>query len=98
MFARSSRRRALPHDSFDLQFTVRAEKLWGSAACLYSSVYLALLRAGLLNCVSCGLPFGFLTLSPLSVKLMQPYSDPFLRGFLRTRTFKILLPRNLREE
>jgi len=31
------------------------------ASFLYSSVYLALLRAGLLNCVSCGLPFRVLT-------------------------------------
>ena len=41
------------------------------------SVYLALLRAGLLNCVFSGLPFGFLTFCPLSVNSMQPYFDPY---------------------
>jgi hypothetical protein len=40
-------------------------------------VYLALPRAGLLNCVFMWAYFRVLTLSPLSVKLMQPYSDPF---------------------
>jgi hypothetical protein len=43
---------------------------------LYSSVYLALLRAGLLNCAFMWASFRVLTLSPLSVKSMQPYSDP----------------------
>src|SRR5947208_10253095 len=50
-----------------------------SSACfLYSSVYLALLRDGLLNCVFMWASFRVLTLCPLSVKSMQPYSDPFL--------------------
>src|SRR5207244_917269 len=48
-----------------------------SASFLYSSVYLALLRDGLLNCVFICASFRFLTLCPLSVKSMQPYSDPF---------------------
>src|SRR5206468_2187358 len=48
-----------------------------SASCLYSSVYLALLRAGLLNCVFMWALLGFLTLSPLSVKLGQPYRVGF---------------------
>jgi hypothetical protein len=39
--------------------------------------YLALLRAGLLSCVFMWLPFGF-DLSQLSVKSMQPWTDPFL--------------------
>src|SRR5439155_17516216 len=34
-----------------------------------------------LTASSCGLSFGFLTLSPLSVKSMQPYPDPFLLPF-----------------
>src|SRR5438034_11673479 len=47
-----------------------------NASCLYSSVYLALLRAGFDNCVFMWASFRVLTLSPLSVKSMQPYSDP----------------------
>ena len=43
----------------------------------YSSVYLACLRAGLLNCVFMWVPHRVLPLSPLSVKSMQSYSDPF---------------------
>src|SRR6266404_5227634 len=46
-----------------------------NASFLYSSVYLALLRAGLLNCVFMWASFRVLTLSPLSVKSMQPYID-----------------------
>src|SRR5205807_9966266 len=48
-----------------------------SASFLYSSVYLALLRDGLLNCVFMWASFRVLTLCPLSVKSMQPYFDPF---------------------
>jgi hypothetical protein len=40
------------------------------------AVYLALLRAGFDNCVFMWASFRVLTLSPLSVKSMQPYSDP----------------------
>lgn len=43
-----------------------------NASLLYSGVYLALLRAGLLNCVLMWASFRVLTLSPLSVKSMQP--------------------------
>ncbi len=39
-------------------------------------MYLALLRAGFDNCVFMWASFRVLTLSPLSVKSMQPYSDP----------------------
>src|SRR6266478_6104767 len=52
-----------------------------SASFLYSSVYLALLRDGLLNCVFMWASFRVLTLCPLSVKSMQPYSDPFCNPF-----------------
>src|SRR6267142_1429935 len=47
-----------------------------SASFLYSSVYLALLRAGLLNCVFMWASFRVLTLCPLSVKSMQSQFDP----------------------
>ena len=43
-----------------------------SASCLYSSVYLALVREGFLNCVFMWASFRVLTLSPLSVKSGQP--------------------------
>src|SRR4029077_14686101 len=43
-----------------------------SASFLYSSVYLALWRAGLLNCVFMWAPHRVLPLCPLSVKSMQP--------------------------
>src|SRR5438874_4021779 len=49
-----------------------------SASFLYSSVYLALLRAGLLNCVFMWASFRVLTLSPLSVKSMQRYEASFV--------------------
>src|SRR5881296_2551881 len=61
-----------------------------SASCLYSSVYLALLRAGLLNCVFMWALLGFLTLSPLSVKLGQPYTDPY-----RSKTLSCKKAQNL---
>src|SRR5437660_8031398 len=48
-----------------------------SASFLYSSVYLALLQDGSLNCVFMWASFRVLTLCPLSVKSMQSYSDPF---------------------
>src|SRR5204862_6248222 len=54
---------------------------------LYSSVYLALLRAGLVNCVFMWASFRVLTLSPLSVKSMQPYSL-----VIRHLSFVILMP------
>src|SRR5207245_7422817 len=49
-----------------------------NASCSYSSVYLALLRAGFDNCVFMWASFRVLTLSPLSVKSMQPYPIGFL--------------------
>ena len=45
-----------------------------NASLLYSSVFLALLRAGLLNCVFMWASFRVLSLCPLSVKSMQPQS------------------------
>src|SRR2546423_11418199 len=53
-----------------------------SASCLYSEVYLALPRAGLVNCIFMWASFRVFTLCPLSVNSMQPYSDPYSIPFI----------------
>ena len=68
----------MPSSAATLTALRALERHNSSASCLYSLVCLALVRAGLLNCVFMWASFRLLTLSPLSVKSGQPNSDPFI--------------------